>query len=121
MIIIGIIIVNMPMGLPPCPPPAAWASMEGSATACAIKRSDIIGKVCLVVGEKLLPEFAEEAACDGAPSASQEGQIEMQIMQGNQPQTEDFPGLEQVADVSASEAAAQRMGVFINLREVPGV
>ena len=60
-------------------------------------------------------ELAEEAACDGAPCAGQEGQIEMQIMQGNQPQTEDFMGLEEVADVGAGEAAAEGMGVLIDL------
>ena len=44
-----------------------------------------------------------------SPRAADEAEVEMQIVEGKQPQSEDFPGPEEVADVGAGEAGDVRV------------
>ena len=49
---------------------------------------------------------------DGVPRPGGEGQVEMQIVEGKQPQTEDFPGPEKVPQIGPGEAARRAGGRF---------
>jgi hypothetical protein len=47
---------------------------------------------------------------DGVPRAGDETHVEMQIVEGKQPQSEHFTGAKQVANVGSGESGDMRVG-----------
>ena len=62
----------------------------------------------LVIRNELVAKLVKRAFVDLVPRLPHQIEIEMQIVQCDQTQSENFLGLNQVADVTATEFAARR-------------
>src|SRR5450631_1713948 len=89
---------------------------ENSAASRRARRIPPLAKLLLiercpgrfVFGERLSAQFSEGSVLDRAARAPHEIEVEMQVVNGDQSQPEDFLGLNQVPDIAAREISARR-------------
>src|SRR6266487_3050916 len=63
-----------------------------------------------VIRNKALPKYPETSVLDLLPGLSHQVEVEMQIVQRDQAQSEDLLGLDEMTDVTADEFATARAG-----------
>ena len=63
----------------------------------------------------------ESSRRDGLSGPRDEAQVEMQIVEGKQPQTEDFTGFEEVSEVGSGESGHMGMAGLANWGRILGM
>ena len=92
----------------------SWRSGRGDGVCVRTGR--------LVTGDEIVFERAERAFCDVLLRLAHECEVKVQVMQGQEPQAEDFTRFYEMAYVAAGKACASRSRspFWINLAFVEG-